>query len=171
MKNALRALDQPRLRRGELLDLLCIERGLFLGWEERGLFKYTGPTEGKRLYSVADYMRLGIAKRAVDCGVQPVHIWPLLNDDSKLGVIGGTERYAVAQVFGSQAVWRLATETSFRAIVSEAVGGIVLALQLTVLDLRAMIADTLAVLRRHWRDEDIDAELSIALSTIANNLT
>ena len=165
----IKVLSEPLLRRAELLDLLSIERGLFIGWAERGLFKYTGPDMHRRLYSLADYLRLGIARRANQNGVQAAHVWSLLNEQPN--VVLGYVRYAVSELTGadSPARWRLVPARLLTGVVEQRItaGGWVHTL--VVVDLFAILHDALRRFVGYYErgGEDLDEDLKKALDTIA----
>jgi hypothetical protein len=153
MKNELKSLSDPQLRRAELLDLLSIERGLFIGWEERGLFRYTGPETHRRLYSVADYLRLGIARRAVQNGVQAAHVWSLLNGHT--GAILGNVRYAVSELSGAPApdAWELVPESLLLKVVERRMGAGGFVHSIVVVDLFVTLLDTIRQLQGYLDSE------------------
>lgn len=168
MKNELKNLSESQLRRAELLDLLSIERGLFIGWEERGLFRYTGPEMHRRLYSIADYLRLGVARRAVQMGVQAAHVWELLNKHPN--AILGNVQYAVSELTGQTAPdsWELVPASLVTKVVERRLkaGGWVH--QIAVVDLHPILIDDARRLHNYLvrRTDEIDDNSTEALNTI-----
>lgn len=164
------------MRRAELLNLLSIERGLFLGWEERGLFQYEGPQDGKRLYSAADYLRLAVAKRLVDAGFPPGVAFELLNSHKEL-ILGNVCYYVglpLRSGVASAGMWRVIPDAILERELAKIWREPVSAREILKVNTRLLLPDAIERLIRKQPADDDEArefELTSTLQAIQQRIS
>jgi len=127
----LKDLSAPIFRRREVLAMTGLERGTLMGWEAMGLWAYTGPKEGHRLYSIIDVRRFFIARElmAAPLRMRPTDAWAILTEDATLALDSGATFLLMrgpSPLRGASTkdvkTYRLDTEQDVREVVAGVVG-------------------------------------------------
>jgi hypothetical protein len=77
-KEKLERLMRVPLRLREILAIVDMPEGRLRGWEQRGLYKYTGDESGPgehRLYYFRDLLAFALAKNLTEAGLEPETAW------------------------------------------------------------------------------------------------
>lgn len=73
-------VNRPILRRGELLQVVGLDRGSIQHWEQSRYWSYSGPDTGRRLFSMAEAMKFAAAKYLTESGISALRAWDYIND-------------------------------------------------------------------------------------------